>query len=133
MASPPPTDPSTRPRQAPGLDADTLARLHELDPDGRHGVVQRVLVAFETSLTRMLVQLRGEIGSGHADVVATVAHTLKSASASIGALDLARACADVETKLRTGDTAGLDRDITRLIDEGEAALAAAGAILRPRA
>jgi HPt (histidine-containing phosphotransfer) domain-containing protein len=133
MSSLPPTAPSATPGQAPRLDADTLARLHELDPDGRHGVVRRVLVAFETSLTRMLVQLRGEIGSGQGEVVATVAHTLKSASASIGALDLARACADVETRLRAGDTAGLDRDITRLIDEGEAALAAAGAILRPRA
>jgi HPt (histidine-containing phosphotransfer) domain-containing protein len=129
MSSPPPS-PAATPRP---LDGEALARLHELDPDGRHGVVQRVLVAFETSLTRMLVQLRGELGTDHADVVATVAHTLKSSSASVGALALSRACAEVETKLRGGDAGGLDRDITRLIDEGEAALEAAAAILRPRA
>ena len=32
------------------LDAQALARLRELDPDGRQGVVQRVLTAFDTSL-----------------------------------------------------------------------------------
>lgn len=128
MSSPP-----ANPPEAPGLDRQALARLQELDPDGRHGVVQRVLQAFETSLTRMLVQLQGELGAQHADVVATVAHTLKSSSASVGALSLSRACAEVEAKLRGGDHAGLDRDITRLISEGEAALQAAGAILHPRA
>jgi HPt (histidine-containing phosphotransfer) domain-containing protein len=128
MSSPP-----AHPPEPQGLDRQALARLQELDPDGRHGVVQRVLQAFETSLTRMLVQLRGEIGAGHADVVATVAHTLKSSSASVGALALSQACAEVEARLRGGDHAALDRDITRLIVEGEAALQAAGAILHPRA
>ena len=63
------------------LDAGALARLRERDPDGRHGVVMRVMKAFETSLTRMLGQLTGQMGgTGPADpaVVASVAHTLKS-------------------------------------------------------
>jgi HPt (histidine-containing phosphotransfer) domain-containing protein len=126
--SPPPS-----PAPAAGLDRQALARLQELDPDGRHGVVQRVLQAFETSLTRMLAQLRGELGAGQPDVVAAVAHTLKSSSASVGALALSRACAEVEARLRGGDLAALDRDITWLIGEGEAALQAATAMLRPRA
>lgn len=125
--SPPPS-----PAPAAGLDRQALARLQELDPDGRHGVVQRVLQAFETSLTRMLVQLRGELGAGQPEVVAAVAHTLKSSSASVGALALSRACAEVEARLRGGNHAALDRDITWLISEGEAALEAAGAMLRPR-
>jgi HPt (histidine-containing phosphotransfer) domain-containing protein len=127
--------PPSPPAALPGLDAQALARLRELDPDGRHGVLQRVLVAFETSLTRMLVQLRGELEAypqnQAPDVVATVAHTLKSSSMSVGALPLARACSEVELKLRAGDTRALDRDISRLIHEGEAALAAVGTMLRP--
>jgi histidine phosphotransfer protein HptB len=123
---------STQPRPVT-LDAQALARLRELDPDGRHGVLQRVMVAFETSLSRMLVQLQSELGAGHADVVATVAHTLKSSSASVGALELAHACAEVEARLRGGEHAALDRDITRLISEGEAALIATRAILGLRA
>ncbi len=113
-----------------GLDAQALARLRELDPDGRLGVVNRVLAAFETSVRRMVAQLEAQRETGDAKVVANVAHTLKSSSASVGALSLSKACADVETKLRKGDTSGMHLDISRLISEGQAALLAVGAILR---
>ncbi len=113
------------------LDAQALDRLRELDPDGRHGVVVRVLTAFESSLRRMLAQLQAAEPAGDAQSVATLAHTLKSSSASVGALALARACADVEARRRGGDTDGLDRDIDLLIAQAEAALQAVEAILRP--
>lgn len=113
------------------LDAAALARLRELDPDGRHGVLARVLAAFETSLARMLVQLRAELDTGDAGVVAGVAHTLKSSSASVGALALAASCAAVERRLRSGAPGDLHDDVERLVTEGEAALRAVGAMLRP--
>lgn len=113
------------------LDAVALGRLRELDPDGRHGVLQRVLTAFESSLMRMLVQLGAERVGGHADVVSAVAHTLKSSSASIGALALSRACADVESRLRTAAPGDLQADVERLIQEGQSALEAVRAMLRP--
>jgi hypothetical protein len=112
------------------LDKQALARLRELDPDGRLGVVSRVLAAFETSVQRMLVQLDAQRTLGDAKVVANVAHTLKSSSASVGALSLSRACADVEAKLRKGETAAMHLDISRLISEGQAALRAVATILR---
>ncbi len=113
------------------LDAGALARLRELDPDGRHGVLNRVLAAFETSLARMLVQLRAELDTGDPGVVAGVAHTLKSSSASVGALALSAACADVERRLRAGEPGDLPADVQRLVTDGEAALRAVGAMLRP--
>jgi hypothetical protein len=122
--------PPSAPR-APALDAATLARLRELDPDGRHGVVMRVLMAFETSLARMLVQLGAEQGDGDAGVVVAVAHTLKSSSAAVGALELSQACAEVERRLRQGAAGDLEADVTRLLREGESALVAVGAMLRP--
>ena len=112
------------------LDEPALARLREIDPDGHHGVVMRVLAAFETSLTRMLTQLQAERAAGRAEVVASVAHTLKSSSASVGALELAKACGEIELKLRNGDASALQSDISRLISEGESALLAVAAILR---
>jgi HPt (histidine-containing phosphotransfer) domain-containing protein len=112
------------------LDAGALARLRELDPDGRHGVLTRVLTAFETSLSRMLVQLAAERDSGDEGVVAGVAHTLKSSSASVGAAELARACGDVERRLREGLPGHLGADIERLLAAGEAALAAVRTMLR---
>lgn len=113
------------------LDEQALGRLRELDPEGRQGVVMRVLKAFETSLARMQSQLQAELDAPHADVVSGVAHTLKSSSASVGALELAKVCAEVELKLRRGDTSALRDDILRLISAGEAALQAVATILRP--
>jgi HPt (histidine-containing phosphotransfer) domain-containing protein len=116
------------------LDAGALARLKELDPDGRHGVVHRVLTAFESSLLRMLAQLQVEMtpesGGGNPQVVATIAHTLKSSSARVGALELAAACNDVERRIRSGEPASLPDDIARLLAEGEDALVAVRAMLR---
>ena len=120
-----PADPSAT------LDAAALARLRELDPDGRHGVLDRVLAAFESSLARMLVQLRAELEAGDPGVVASVAHTLTSSSASVGALALSAACADVERRLRTGAPGDLHADVQRLVTDGDAALRAVGAMLRP--
>ncbi len=125
MSSPTPA----RPR--PTLDAEAVARLRELDPDGRHRVVMRVLTAFESSLTRMLVQLAAERQDGDADAVSNIAHTLKSSSASVGALELAQACGDVERRLRAGEGGNLTADIELLLMAGESALVAVGAMLRP--
>lgn len=125
------SNPLPHPAREVHLDPRALAQLRELDPDGRHGVLMRVLAAFETSLARMLTQLQGQQPAGNAGVVAGVAHTLKSSSASVGALELAEACADVERKLRSGDASALQLDISRLISEGESALTAVTAILRP--
>jgi HPt (histidine-containing phosphotransfer) domain-containing protein len=116
---------------AASLDAEALARLRELDPQGKNGVVTKVLSAFETSLARMLGQLRAQLPQPQASVVSAVAHTLKSSSASVGALQLSRTCAEVESLIRAGQLASLDRDIGRLIAEGESAMVAVRAILRP--
>jgi HPt (histidine-containing phosphotransfer) domain-containing protein len=112
------------------LDAAALARLRELDPEGRHGVLERVLRAFDTSLSRMMGQLAAEREGGNASVVSSVAHTLKSSSASVGALALSRACADVERRLRNGEPVDIAVEIERLLDESRAALAAVKAMLR---
>ncbi len=112
------------------LDADALARLRELDPDGRHGVVQRVFTAFEASLVRMLGQLEAQREGGDAAVVASVAHTLKSSSASVGALALAQTCGEVERRLRIDGPGSLGGDIERLLHDGAAALSAVKAMLR---
>lgn len=119
--------PSSAP-PGPVLDEGALARLRELDPDGRHGVMARVLAAYETSLSRQLEQMRAELAAPTAGV-ALLAHTMKSSSASVGALSLARACAALEQRVREGATAQT-HDVAELIALGEAALAAVRTILR---
>lgn len=120
------------------LDPVALARLRELDPDGRNGVVTRVLGAFESSLARMLAQVAALPASAPAAPgspgLAEIAHTLKSSAASVGALELSALCDAIEKRERGGrGDAASERlhDIARLLTEGEAALAAVRAMLRP--
>jgi HPt (histidine-containing phosphotransfer) domain-containing protein len=62
--------------------------------------------------------------------VASIAHTLKSSSASAGALSLAQACADVEARLRGGQVANLRHEVHRLVALAEAAQQSVATILR---
>ena len=121
---------STEPAGA-SLDPSALDRLRELDPDGRHGVLQRVLSVFEASLAQMLAQLAAELGAGRTRPVADIAHKLKSSAAAVGASALSHSCAEVEQRQRAGAPAQLDDDVRRLITDGELALQAVRAILRP--
>jgi HPt (histidine-containing phosphotransfer) domain-containing protein len=58
-----------------------------------------------------------------------LAHTLKSSSASVGALALSRACELLEQRVRQG-AAAQTHDVAELIALGEAALASVRTILR---
>jgi HPt (histidine-containing phosphotransfer) domain-containing protein len=92
--------------RGPVLDAACLAELRALDPDGRGQLVKRVLATYQTSLVRLVDQLRQARVEAAWEQVSRVAHTLKSSSASIGALALAGLCADIERLLRAGDREG---------------------------
>lgn len=115
------------------LDAAALARLRELDPDGRNGVVRRVLVTFEASLSRTLDRLEAEAGAGAVDGagLASIAHMLKSSSASLGALRLSAACEQIEQAGRGATGPASPEDVQRLLAEGRAALAAVRALVHP--
>ena len=89
----------------PVLDAACMAELRALDPDGKAQLVKRVLATYQASLAKLVDQLRVARGDGAWDQVSRVAHTLKSSSASIGALALSGLCADIERLLRAGDSA----------------------------
>jgi HPt (histidine-containing phosphotransfer) domain-containing protein len=126
----------TRPPDRPGapepsLDEAALARLRELDPDGRHGVLNRVLVAFQTSLLRMQAHLEAELPAPDPEVLKSTAHTLKASSAAVGALNLSRCCADIERDLREGRPVDLAAEVRRLLAELASAQDAVGAMLRP--
>jgi HPt (histidine-containing phosphotransfer) domain-containing protein len=88
----------------PVLDAACMAELRALDPDGKAQLVRRVLVTYQASLAKLVAQLQLARGEGAWDQVSRVAHTLKSSSASIGALALSSLCADIERLLRAGDS-----------------------------
>lgn len=114
----------------PGLDDRALAQLRSLDPDGRHGVLQRVLAAFETSLLKLQAQLQELNVRGDAKAIGDMAHTIKSSSASVGALALSRLCADAERAARAGDLERLESAVAGLRLESSRVLRLVRAMLR---
>lgn len=90
------------------LDSEALARLAELDPSGSGELVRRVLGTYAGSLGRLGDQLHQARAAGDHAALRYVTHTLKSSSASVGAMELSRLCADVERRVREGETADLE-------------------------
>jgi HPt (histidine-containing phosphotransfer) domain-containing protein len=106
------------------LDAQALARLRELDPKGENKLLERVLVAFQTSVARLVPQLHDASRIGDRAGVRHVAHTLKSSSASIGALRLSQMCAEIETMIRIDKIENLDARVVAMATEVENVLQA---------
>ena len=111
------------------LDETSLQRLHELDPQGENRVVERVLRAFEASLTRLLPQSSQALAQGDHEALRHVVHTLKSSSASVGALELSRCCSEIENRLRQMQLEGLSDMLAVLHAEGGRVLAAVRTLL----
>ena len=117
----------------PVLDPVALARLTELDPTGENHLLARVLRAFQTSVARLRPQADAARISGDQAGLRLVAHTLKSSSASIGALHLSQLCAHIETTIRTASGEDLDAQLDALGAELDAVLAAIAKLLEESA
>jgi CheY-like chemotaxis protein/HPt (histidine-containing phosphotransfer) domain-containing protein len=103
--------PAVEPRPAV-LDEAALARLSELDPKGENRLLERVLRAFQGSVARLRPQIDNARASGDRAGVRLVAHTLKSSSASIGAMQLSQLCAQIESAIRLN----AEDDLEALLD-----------------
>jgi HPt (histidine-containing phosphotransfer) domain-containing protein len=106
------------------LDGAALARLAELDPKGQAGLVTRVISTYTQSLARLLAELARARGGNDVEALRHVAHTLKSSSASVGALQLSRLCADIERKVTDRRSEDLDAQLEAMAREGDRVLAA---------
>jgi hypothetical protein len=111
------------------LDETALGKLRELDPDGRIGVLAKVLRTYEQSLPKMISQFEQARRNHDEAGLMHVAHTLRSSSAAVGALDLAQACQAVERHLRDRHGGALEPKLDVMAAEFERAGAAVRAIL----
>jgi HPt (histidine-containing phosphotransfer) domain-containing protein len=125
-AVPPPALSAAAAALLPLLDAASLQRLRELDPGDRNGLIGRVLDTYVASLARHAAELEQARAAGDHAALRLVAHTLKSSSASVGALALAQVCAEVEQLARDGAGAALEAPLARLEAQLAQLLAVAG-------
>ena len=117
---------------APVLDPAALARLTELDPTGENHLLQRVLQAFRTSVARLRPQADAARLADDQAGLRLVAHTLKSSSASIGAMRLSQLCAKIETMIRTASGENLEAHLDTLNAELDGVLVAIDQLLKER-
>jgi PAS domain S-box-containing protein len=96
------------------LDPQALKRLHDLDPNGDNKLLERVLKAFEASVGRLQPMLLEAHANGDLAGISHVAHTLKSSSASIGAIKLSQMCAEIELMIRQGSGGDLGPRVENL-------------------
>jgi HPt (histidine-containing phosphotransfer) domain-containing protein len=115
------------------LDAAALARLTELDPTGENRLLERVLQAFQTSVARLRPQADAAREKGDRAGLRLVAHTLKSSSASIGALHLSQLCAQIETTIRLESGDDLEAQLDALGKSLDDVLQAIAQLLKERA
>lgn len=106
----------------PVLDAGALANLRELDPTGKNRLLERVFAAFQTSTARLVPQLLESQERADLAGVRHVAHTLKSSAASVGGMRLSGICAEIESRIRQGDTGDLRPQVDALVTEVRALL-----------
>ena len=102
------------------LNAEAIRRLRELDPTGESHLLTRVFQAFETSLNRLLPQLEQARNTADSSGVRLVAHTLKSSSATIGAVQLSKVCAEVEAMAHDSRLDAATSGIALILSEAQA-------------
>ncbi|MBW8847059.1 MAG: Hpt domain-containing protein [Burkholderiales bacterium] len=113
------------------LDSEAIRRLRELDPSGDNKLLERVVAAFSSSLDRLLPDLARARQASPPDlaVVRHVSHTLKSSSASLGAMALSARCADIEVMARDGHVDGLSEQLDAMLNDIQQVRAALAALL----
>jgi HPt (histidine-containing phosphotransfer) domain-containing protein len=86
----------------PLLDAGKLDSLRALDPGGKAGLLKRVVGIFVEKTPPLLEQMRAAVENGNAEEVFRTAHSMKSSSATVGALALSETCRRLEVAGREG-------------------------------
>jgi CheY-like chemotaxis protein len=115
------SEPEPRPA-GPVVDASVLESLTERLGDRGPAFRASLVQTWRDESAARLVELEEAVAGGDADGVARVAHTVKSSSAALGAMQLSALCEEVELSLRAGESRDLAADGAALT----AAVAAAG-------
>jgi HPt (histidine-containing phosphotransfer) domain-containing protein len=114
------------------LDTDTLQQLAQLDPSGHQNLMRRVLLTYEQALEKAQADLREAMASNDLRAVGRVVHTLRSSSASVGALGFSANCRAAELAIRDGCLEGMAPRLQSLEQESREVIVAIRRLLVAR-
>jgi signal transduction histidine kinase/CheY-like chemotaxis protein/HPt (histidine-containing phosphotransfer) domain-containing protein len=98
------------------LDGRVLDDLRRLQRHGRPSLIRRAISHYLESSPQLLVALREGAETGDLAVLERASHTLKSASASIGALTVSAHCRALEVAARGGQVPDAGAAVQAIID-----------------
>jgi HPt (histidine-containing phosphotransfer) domain-containing protein len=78
-----------------------IDRIRDMERRGAANLLGRLIETYIGSSSRLIEDAGLAFEAGRSDRLRIAMHTLKSASASLGALDLARGCGAIEEQVRT--------------------------------
>jgi CheY-like chemotaxis protein len=109
------------PQTGPGVsddavDAHTLAALRDLQGEGQPDILAELSAVYLRETPPRLAALREAVARVDGEALRREAHTLKGSSSQIGAVQMARLCADLEEQAGTTDVTGASETLRRLDD-----------------
>jgi CheY-like chemotaxis protein/HPt (histidine-containing phosphotransfer) domain-containing protein len=95
---------SDAPQSISPIDASAIEMLQALESNGSPGLVARVIETYLRTSPEMIESMRQGLDSDDAEAIERSAHSLKSSSATLGALELAELCKELEQIGREAET-----------------------------
>jgi len=103
--------------RAAAIDMKALDNIRALQQPGAPDLLEKIVTLFLDDAPRLVRSMRDAIAAGDGGALQHAAHTLKSDSATLGALELSELCKQTETQARAGCLADADHWIDRIEDE----------------
>ena len=106
------------------IDDAVLDALAQLQREGRPDIVNRVITLFLESAPALIGDLEEGVVSGDTTLLHRASHTLKSASANVGAALLSAHCKELETMARSGSVPDARSRVATIVEDYRRAQAA---------
>jgi CheY-like chemotaxis protein len=84
------------------IDAKALEEIRALQRTGSPDLLEKIVDRYLKDAPRLLQSMREAAATANGDVLRRAAHTLKSTSATLGAIRLAQHCREIESRARSG-------------------------------
>ena len=108
--SAPSSEPGAALNEAQVIDQGAIERIRAMEQRGATGLLARLIETYLQTSEHLCAELQQALQRGEAGVARQAAHTLKSASANVGASALAALCTDME-HLARGNQIQKARDV----------------------
>jgi CheY-like chemotaxis protein len=99
---------------SPAIDVRALDTIRALQKPGAPDLLERIVALYLDDVPKLVQSMREAIAAGDGVVLQRAAHKLKSSSATLGALELAKLCNEIEVQARDKQVVDARQWISRI-------------------